>query len=187
MEAAEPGEAGRVLWLRGGIVALAVCVGLIAWLSTQDDGDESEPAAYGFEARIVSQEELGEIAASSGHAVYWAGPMTGKALEVSESSDGGIQVSYVDEGGEPGGSGARQLTIGSYPMADASAALEEVAARPGSIVRRAEDGREAVTNAELPTSVYLASPDGSVQIEVYDPSPIRAKRLALSGRVEPID
>lgn len=89
---------------------------------------------------------------------------------------------YVAEGAEPGES----LTIGSYPLENPSAAIQALAEEPGAIVRTAPDGRTIASSEGTPTSVYFASPDGSVQVEVYDPSPQRAMSLALSARVEPV-
>jgi len=174
--------------LRIGIVALAVLVGLIAWLATRGDDGESDPASAsaGLEAKIVSGEELEELAASAGHAVYWAGEMPGKEIEASETSEGDFQVRYLDEGTEAGGGGAGVLTIGSYPLPDPVAAVEGFAARKGSITRSSADGREVVTSTEKPTSVYFASSDGSVQVEVYDPDAQEAMSLALSAKVRPV-
>lgn len=169
--------------LRVGLVALALIVGLIAWLATRgDDGMPTAPST-GFEAKIVSSEEL---AASAGHAVYWAGPVPGKEMEASEAATGDFQVRYLDEGTEAGGGGAGVLTIGSYPLADPIAAVEGFAGRQGSIARSSADGREVVTSLEKPTSAYFASSDGSVQVEVYDPDAKRAMSLALSAKVRPV-
>lgn len=178
----------RQKMLRWGVVGLAVLVAVIAWVATRgDDGDSGEAeSTAGFEAKIVSEAELEEIAGESGHAVYWAGPIEGTELEASESEDGGVQVRYLDEGEEPGGDRAGTLTIGSYPLADATKALEGFAERPGAIVRESDEVGEVVSNPEAPSSVYFASPDGSLQIEVYDPSPARAMSLARSGEVQPI-
>jgi hypothetical protein len=175
----------RRLLLRVGVVGLALLVGLIAWLGTRSD-DVTEPAAEGFAARIVSEEELEEIAALSGHPVYWAGPVAGTSLEVSEGVGGGVQVSYLEQRTEGGGDQNDQLTIGSYPLADPMSALEGFAERENAIVRRGADGRKVVSSTEAPSSAYFVSPDGLVQIEVYDPSPKRAMSLALSGRVEAV-
>ncbi|HSR95398.1 MAG TPA: hypothetical protein VLK56_11085 [Solirubrobacterales bacterium] len=176
--------------LRIGIVALALIVGVVAWLVTRGDGGGSNPApasaSAGLEAKIVSPEELGELALSAGHAVYWAGLLPGKELEASETAEGDVQVRYLDEGTEAGGGGAGVLTIGSYPMADPVAAMEGFAKRDGAIVRHSGEGREAVTSVEKPTSVYFAAADNSVQVEVYDPSYKRAMSLALSPRVQPV-
>lgn len=174
--------------LRWGVIAAAVLVAVITWVATRgDDGDsgESETTA-GFEAKVVSIEELQEIAGSAGHAVYWAGPIEGTELEASESESGGVQVRYLDEGAEPGSDSTGTLTIGSYPLADATKALEGFAERPGAIVRESDVVGEVVSSPEAPSSAYFASPDGGVQIEVYDPSPARAMSLARSGKVQPV-
>jgi hypothetical protein len=176
--------------LRWGVIGLAVLVGVVTWIATSgDDGESGEPvaASLGFEAKAVNEEELGEIAADSGHPVYWAGPMPDKQLEVSESEEGGIQVRYLEAGAASGGDRAGTLTIGSYPVTDAAAALEGFAERPGTLVRESEDGREIFSSREAPSSAYFASPDGALQVEVYDPSPARAMSLALSDEVQPVD
>jgi hypothetical protein len=174
--------------LRAGIVALALIVGVIAWLATRGDDGDTAPAASsaGFEAKIVSNEELEELAASAGHAVYWAGPVVGKEIEASETAKGDFQVRYLNEGTAAGGGGAGVLTIGSYPLPDPIAAVEGFAGRKGSITRSSADGREVVTSAEKPTSVYFASSDGTVQVEVYDPDAKHAMSLALSAKVRPV-
>lgn len=175
------------LLLRAGVIGLAVVVALIAWLSTRggDSGNEESAAPEHSSGRIVSSAELGETAATLGQPVYWAGAQAGNQLELTELSEGGTQVRYVPEGTEVGEGSAALLTIGSYPLPNPKKALEGFAKRPGSIVRHAKDGTEVVSSEESPTSVYFVSPDNSVQVEVYDPSPQRAMSLALSGRVQP--
>lgn len=175
------------LLLRGGVVALAVAVALIAWLSTRDDsvGGEEAGTPPRSSSRIVSAAELGEVAVSLGQPVYWAGVRAGNELELTELSEGGTQVSYAPEGTEAGEGSAALLTIGSYPLPDPEAALERFAGQSGAIVRRAKNGTKVVSSEKNPTSAYFVSPDNSVQVEVYDPSPRRAMNLALSGRVQP--
>jgi hypothetical protein len=46
-------------------------------------------------------------------------------------------------------------------------------------------GGLAVYSRTQPNSVYVAFPRGNVQIEVYDPSAPRARRLARGGQVRP--
>ncbi|HEY2334881.1 MAG TPA: hypothetical protein VGH58_07745 [Solirubrobacterales bacterium] len=176
------------LMLRAGVVGLAVVVALIAWLATRGGGGASEEssAAAKSDSKMVSEAELGETAAALGQPVYWAGAQAGNELELTELSEGGgTQVRYVPEGTEVGGGSAALLTIGSYPLPNPEKALEGFAKRPGSIVRHGKGGAEVVSSEESPTSAYFVSPDNSVQVEVYDPSPQRAMSLALSGRVQP--
>jgi hypothetical protein len=49
--------------------------------------------------------------------------------------------------------------------------------------RPAPGGGLATWSTERPSSVYLGFPGSNVLVEVYDPSPKRARELALSGRV----
>jgi hypothetical protein len=180
--------ADRRKLLRIGVIAIAIVVALVAWLATRDSGGgSSEPAKTAAEAapRIVSVDELREVAVTLGQPIYWAGPVKGKELELKELSEGGVQVLYLPEGTAAGEGSPKSLTIGSYPLPDPEKALEGFAKRDGSSAQTASDGREVVASAESPTSVYFASPDNSVQVEVYDPSPQRAMSLALSGKVQP--
>lgn len=178
------GVGDRPWLLRGFVVGLALVVGALAWLATR--GGDSEPAMTepAVESRLLSAGELSEIAAQSGDPVYWAGPIPETNLELTELDEGGEQVRYLPQGTEAGDEG-EALTIGSYPLPDPSGALEAFANRPSSVTHRGKNGREVVVSKTNPTSVYFVSPDNSVQVEVYDPSPERALRLALSGRVHP--
>jgi hypothetical protein len=178
--------ADRRRWLlRGSVLGLALVVALVAWLTTRDSG-ESAASEETTETRIVSAAEVGNLAALGGHPVYWAGPLPGTELEATESSDGSVQVRYLDEGAEAGDESAQALTVGSYPLPDPAGALTAFAERPGSTTHRAPDGRTVVVSKQNPTSAYFASPDNSVQVEVYDPSPKRALALALSAKVRPV-
>jgi hypothetical protein len=177
---------GKRQWLlRGVVLGLALVVGVVAWLATRDDGSAPAPEPEAeAKARIVMTQELGNIAAVSGHPVYWAGPMPGTSLEATESADGSVQIRYLDDGAEAGEQPAAFLTVGTYPLPDPAGALKAFAKQPGSITR-SRDGRKVATNPEKLTSVYFVSPDNTVQVEVYDPSPKRAMSLALSGQVRP--
>ncbi|MEZ5076437.1 MAG: hypothetical protein R2725_03230 [Solirubrobacterales bacterium] len=161
------------------MVALAVVLGLVAWLATR--GDDEGAASGGTTERIVSKAQLAGIAANLEQLVYWAGPVSGAKLELIEFS-GGIQVRYRPGGTPP----AESLTVATYPRQEAEAELQAFAARPGSFSRAGVDGRVVVSSREQPTSVYFVSADGSAQVEVYDPSPERALSLARSVRVRPV-
>lgn len=185
-EPASSSAAARRRLLRGGLIALALLVGVIAWVTTRGDDGESTPEPEVIEAHIVSVKELAEFADSAGHPVYWAGAQPNTELELSQDAGEQVFVRYLRSGAEVGSERAEALTIGSYPGNDPTAALEEVSGSPGAIVRQSKSGRELVSNASNPNSVYFASPDNSVQVEVYDPSPKRAMSLAMSGEVQPI-
>jgi hypothetical protein len=175
--------------LRIGIVALALIVGVVAWVATSggdDDGSTTETASAGIEAKIVSVAELEEFADEAGHGVYWAGPLPRKVIELSETAAGNTQIRYLDEGTGAGEGSNAVLTVGSYPLADAAKAFEGFAERKDSISRSSPDGREVAFSLEKPTSVYFTGSDGDVQVEVYDPNYKRAMSLALSDQLRPV-
>jgi hypothetical protein len=180
------GVGDRPWLLRGAVFGLALVVGVVAWLATRDGDSEPVATEPPAESRFVSVGELPQIAAQSGHPVYWAGPIPEMNLELTELDEGGEQVRYLPEGVEVGNDD-EALTIGSYPLSDPSGALEAFAKHSGSVTHRGRNGREVVFSKANPTSVYFVSPDNSVQVEVYDPSPKKAMSLALSGRVRPAE
>src|SRR5262245_41046297 len=120
--------ADRRRWLlRGSVLGLALLVALVAWLTARDSSD-SGARGETTETRIVSAAELGDAAALSGHPVYWAGPIAGAELELTESGEGDVQVRYLEEGTEAGDESAEALTVGSYPLPDPAGALAAFAA-----------------------------------------------------------
>jgi hypothetical protein len=177
---------GKRPWLlRGAVLGLAAIVALIAWIGGDDDGEGEEAAPVATETRVVAAEELADAAVGAGHLVYWAGPIEGAELELTESEDGSTQLRYLESEAEAGTESPSALTIGTYPLPDPAAALDRFASEPGSTVKRSPQGLEVVTSESSPNSAYFVSPDNSVQVEVYDPQAGRALELALSGRVRP--
>lgn len=179
---------GEKLWLlRGGVIGLAIVIAVVALIVSGGE-DEGPAAAPEPESAIVSEEELAERAAALGQPIYWAGPVPGTVLELEQlEGEEGVRVRYLPEGSEAGEASPKDLTVGSYPLPEANAALERFAAEPGSVTRQGPNGREVVYDKEKPTSAYFVDPEGSVQVEVYDPSPQKALSLALSGKVGPAE
>lgn len=187
-KAADRPLTGEKLWLlRGGVIGLAIVIALVA-LVVSGGEDEGPAAAPEAESTIVSEEELAERAAALGQPIYWAGPVPGTVLELEQlGGEEGVRVRYLPEGSDVGEAPPEALTVGSYPLAEANAALERFAAEPGSVTRQGPNGREVVYSEEKPTSAYFVDPEGSVQVEVYDPSPQKALSLALAGKVAPAE
>jgi hypothetical protein len=162
------------------ITALAIAVAVIAYLllSGGDDGggDLQTP-------RIVTPDELADLAGEVGHEVYWVGEQPGTRLEFSEAEDGRVYVRYLTGAAEAGDPNKGFLTVGTYEIGDAVAGLKVVAARPDSISSRLEGGGIAVSNEKTATSTYVAYPGSDYQVEVYDPDRGEALGLAITGKV----
>ena len=133
----------------------------------------------------VSVTQLGTFTDKAGHPIYWAGPIPGTHYELTQTSKGSIYVRYLPQG-VPIGTNARHTLVGSYPVDDASKVLQGLAKEDGEISFPAPGSGIAVYSKSSPTNVYLAYPDSNVQIEVFDPSPARARGLITSGQIAPV-
>lgn len=162
------------------IAALALLGGLIAWLVIES-GEGSESTT---DAVALSAAGLRERAGEFGQPIFWAGTRKGQRYELRQAPEG-VYVRYLPSGveaGDPRG----LLTIGTYPMRAAYEAMTRNPGGPGTVVRNVRGGGIVVFNRRSPRSVYLAYPGSDYQIEVYDPNPATARRLAISGVVQPV-
>jgi hypothetical protein len=101
--------------------------------------------------------------------------------------EGRTFVRYLTEGAEPGDPRPDFLTVGTYAFPGAVESLQELAGEAGGVERSAPGGGVVYFNRDQPQSVYLAYPGMDIQIEVYDPDPVRAKNLVTSGQIVPIN
>jgi hypothetical protein len=72
------------------------------------------------------------------------------------------------------------------PQPGALAALKASAAKSRAKTIKLSGGGLASIDESKPTSVYVAYPGSDFQIEVYDPTPSRAKELVASGSIAPV-
>jgi hypothetical protein len=107
-------------------------------------------------------------------------------MELTDEADGRVYIRYLGPGVQAGDPRPLFLTVGTYPVPDARAAIERTARQPGASLRHIAAGGIALVNARKPTSVYIAYPRSDTQIEVFDSTPGNALRLVLSGQVTPV-
>ena len=169
----------------GAIVALAVLAGFVAWLIFKGD-DNKTNAPVRAPAVAASYSQLQALPGQVGHKVYWAGKKAGYTYELTQTSQGNIFVRYLPAGVEPGDARPNFLTVGTYPRKDAYSSLKKLSTKPGSVSRQLAGGGIAVYSRQGPASVYAAYPGKRFQVEVYDPSPTRARHLLFSGQVRPL-
>lgn len=170
--------------LGSGIAAVLVTVAVVlAFTGGKEDGVaqpvESPP-------HFVAVEDLTALEGTLDHQIYWAGERPPEQLELKEEADGSVFLRYLPQGTEAGDTQVTFLTVGSYPVADAQAALRRVAAEAETSVERIADGAVVLPNPASEGSVYLAYPESDLEIEVYDPTPRRALRLIRSGAIRPV-
>ena len=166
----------------GAVVAVVVVVACVLWLVFGGGGSDSgsgSPVPRGAKAVRVSVKGLKTLAAL-GIPIYWAGERPGVTYELTKTADNRVFIRYLPAG-VPVGSGKRYLTIGAYPVRDAFLVTSRLAASSGSAP--VEIGKDGVAFSKSPESVFLAHRGSGVQIEVYDPTPGRARDLVTSHQV----
>jgi hypothetical protein len=80
----------------------------------------------------------------------------------------------------------RYLTVGTYPLPNAVAAVRAISKRTGEQAFQAAGSGVAVVDSAHPTSVYLAFSGSNYEIEVFDASAARAHRIVVSGGIVPV-
>jgi hypothetical protein len=167
----------------GIVLAVALIIGVVAWLVLSGDDEDGEQAAG---AKAVSVEELQNLAGGRDRPVFWAGPRSGTKYEFTETKDGSVYVRYLARNAEVGDPKPSYLTVATYAIDNGYARVEAASKRKGAESEKLQNGGLALVNRERPSSVYLAYPRGKYQVEVYDPSPDRARDLVFSGAVQPV-
>jgi hypothetical protein len=164
-------------------VALLVTAVVLAVVGSGGDGSgsggESGP-------RLADAAELREAEASLGHPLYWVGPQGEEDVELRIESGGNAYLRYLPPGTEVGDPRPTFLTVGTYPIPNAQAALKRTAEEDGARLQRLGDGAVVLPNPASAGSVYLAFPHEDLEIEVYDPRPGRAMGLIRAGAVEAV-
>ena len=178
------------------VLVIALIAAVVVWIADGSGGggsDEEAAAAPPGAPRIVSPTELGEAAAASKAPIYWAGERPGTELELSEigAQTAGAEASrtyvrYLTGGAQAGDPKPAYLAIGTYTEPHAYDDLVSSAKGSGAKLRKAPGGLRAWQDPNSPTSVYLSKPGAKYQVEVYDPDPKEAFKVALSGAVRPV-
>lgn len=164
------------------VLAVASSAWLVVLLLGEDDGSSADG-----EPQIVTVPELADLAAGTGHPVYWLGPQADATYELTETAGGRIFVRYLEQGAVPGDERAEFVTVGTYPVGNGVAALRRAARERGPArLGRTDDGAVLLIDPSSPENAHLAYPGSPLQIEVFSPVPGDALRLASEGRVTPV-
>jgi hypothetical protein len=171
----------------GAVIAIALAIGLVVWLVAVRGGGSSKAKVASIAPTAATPDRMRAVAKDVGHPIYWAGRAANTTYELTKTSSGRIFVRYLPAGIPVGSSSARYTIVGTYPVTNAYNVLNELARKSGESSFPAPRGGFAVYADSSPTNIYLAYPDQkNVQIEVYDPSPKRARSLINSGRIAPV-
>jgi hypothetical protein len=137
-------------------------------------------------ARAATPEELRNLSEKVGHRIYWLGEQSGHTYELTQLQNGRIFVRYLPHGVPIGSQKAIFTIVGTYPVPNAFNVQKKLAKKSGELSFAAPHDGLAVFSTTRPTNIYLAYPGSNLQIEVFDPSPQRARNLIITGRVVPV-
>jgi hypothetical protein len=173
-------------WLRiGASVALAIVVGVVVWLIVKDNRNASKPDVPSATSSAATLSTVRTLPGELGHDVYWAGASSTATYELTQV-DRNIFIRYLPAGVNVGDPRPDFLMVGTYAIPKSYSLLRRQGRQPGRHLRRTAGGGIAVWSDQRPQSVYLAFPRSDLQIEIYDTSATRARRLAITGAVKPI-
>jgi len=199
----EPRDTG---WARlssvriGAVVAIAIAAAFVIWLVVRGNGDgssstnttttETTTTTSGGAKPVgpiaATPAALRSLSASSGKPIYWAGPRPNTTYEFTRTAGGRAYVRYLPPGAKIGNRSASYTIVGTYPTQDAHNVLKQLSKHPNEKTIPAPNGAIAVYSTAAPTNIYVAFPGEDVQIEVFDPSVAKARRLVTTGRVVPV-
>ena len=162
---------------------IAVVAGVVTWLLVQRGDEESSSATA---AQIVSGDGLTNFAASAGYPVFWAGRREGLRYELTLADGGRTYVRYLPPDREAGDPRPDYLSVATYPVSGAYDAVRAVGSQPGAVTFALPGDGIGTYNKARPKSVYVAYRALDVQVEVFDPSALRALALVKAGGVTPV-
>jgi hypothetical protein len=165
-------------------VAAAIAIALVA-----GRGGKSSPGTQVMVGPIgptlVSASGLKTLARDLGQVIYWAGPVAGDKYEVTRTTTNNVYVRYLPAGVRAGKQERKHLLIATYPLAGALDSLVSSSNRELLTVAGGKGGLAAVEPG-TPTNVRVAFPNVDFQIEVFDPSPQKARHVATSAALKPV-
>lgn len=175
----------RPSWLPLAVgLVIAVLVMVFLW-SLVIEADEDDERGDGPE--IVQSGDLSDAAERLGHPIYWAGERPKTKLELAESDAGRVYIRYLDEDAEAGVRSTDFMTVATYPVENAVAALRRgVKNRPNAELARGDDGAVVLIDPDTPGNVRIAYPGADEQVELYTPDVEQSIRLSTNGGIQPV-
>jgi hypothetical protein len=132
----------------------------------------------------VSPKSLARVAANAQKPIYWAGPLPDRTYELTKT-DQGFLVRYLPLG-TPIGAPAPYLTVGTYAVKNAMAAVRRLSLARGATKLALTGGGLAVFDPRFPKSIYLAFPASNYELEVFAPSRAEARQLVATDQIVPV-
>ena len=157
------------------IVIAAVVLGIVQ-ANQKNQRSWREQALSGSVAMTESQ--LRELIISEKLTVYWTGPMTKSLYMLNTKKSGQSILTYLPQKVNSQKVIVNTRVIGTYYSQKAFAESLNIAASDGNVSFKNADGNLVFYPKDRETGVFVAIPNSSYQIEIYDPIPGQAINVA---------
>ena len=182
-----------------GIAVIVVAVLLLSGGSDSNDGNGSTDStsagtttsggsggsAQATKPIEATVDRLLELSSVVGHPVYWAGARPGKKYELTIDNDQNIFIRYLDPGVPIGSKDVSSLTVGTYPVQDAVAALQHEADKPGASTDSAPERRLRSDQLRRPPERLPRLPELELRDRDLRPRPPQGPQPRDIGRHRP--
>lgn len=166
-------------------VAAAVIIALVVGRHGKSSPGTTQVKVGPIGPTLVSASGLKTLARDLGQVIYWAGPVAGDKYEVTRTTTNDVYVRYLPAGVRAGTHERKHLLIVTYPLVGALDSLVASSNRELLTVAGGKGGLAAVEPG-TPTNVRVAFPNVDYQVEVFDPSPRKARHVATSAALKPV-
>lgn len=163
------------------VIVGIILVAVVGWLVFKDDGKKKkkENLTTAIGPNAWHADRLHAEALILPQPFYWAGPRRGVRYEFWRTTDDKIYVRYLPKGKKAGDNG-KYLTISTYHVPGAYKAVKKSGGKAGP------NGSVVWVRTGSPTSILMAWPKVPYEVEVYDPNPVDAAKVAQSGNVSAV-
>jgi hypothetical protein len=170
-----------------GLIALVVVVVIAINVFGGSDSSSSPNGGESSTRETLSESELISKAGELEHTVYWVGSRPGtENYELTTASGGSIYIRYLTGGAKAGDPRPDFLTVGTYSVPDAKAALHKAETTHTGSNLTNHEGYD-VLEGKSGTDAYVVFDDQpELQIEIFSPNPGEAVDLATSGALTPL-
>jgi hypothetical protein len=179
--ASRGGRFGRTIARPGAVVGAAVAVAIVAAGCGSGSGSTST-ATTNANAVAATRADLRALGISLQQPIFWVGPAAKRKYERTSVGDGRVLVRYLPRTAKIGAN-TPYLTVGTYTVPDAYAAAQRAANKPGAVRLSVTSSAIAFSTKAHPLNAWITYPGSHFQIEVFDPTPGRARSLVSSGKV----
>ena len=157
------------------IVIAAVVIGIVQANQANKESWQTQ-ALSGSVAMTESQ--LRNLVKSENLTVYWTGPMTKSLYMLNTKKSGQSILTYLPQKSKSQPVVVNSRVIGTYYSQKAFTESLNIATSDANVSFKNADGNLVFYPKDRKTGVFVAIPNSSYQIEIYDPIPGQAINVA---------